>query len=63
MLSKSPAWDELFSPYEMYIKTLYEMYKEELVSSTEISEENKERLMPYQVKNVNNLIRKLEKTR
>jgi len=63
LLSKSPAWDELFSPYEMYIKTLYEMYKEELVSSTEISEENKERLMPYQVKNVNNLIRKLEKNK
>lgn len=41
----------------MYIKTLYEMYKEELVSSTEISEENKERLMPYQVKNVNNLLK------
>ncbi len=63
LLWKSPVGDELFTPYEMYIKTLYEMYKDELVSSTEISEDNKTKLMPYQIRNVHNLIRKLQKNK
>ncbi len=63
ILSHSPVGDAMFSPYEMYIKTLYELYKDELTSDVEISDHNKHTLMPHQIKNVQNLIRKLERNK
>ncbi len=62
ILEYSPVGDMLFSPYEMYIKTLYELYKEELeeVELVETSHSRHE-LMEFQKRNVQQLIRKLNK--
>ncbi|MBU4485830.1 MAG: DEAD/DEAH box helicase family protein [Candidatus Delongbacteria bacterium] len=62
LLGHSPVGDVLFSPYETYIKTLYEIYNEELVEE-DIDESIKgsHDLYDFQKKNVNALIRRLKK--
>lgn len=59
LLGLSPTGTEIFSPYELYIKTLYEMFSEELEEEGVIEEGTK--LMPYQIRNVHMLLRKLNK--
>jgi ERCC4-related helicase len=62
LLEHSPVGDILFSPFETYIKTLYEIYNEELVEE-DIDESIKgsHDLYDFQKKNVNALIRRLKK--
>ena len=62
ILETSPVGDQIFSPYEMYIKTLYELYSDELIDENlEIENNDKGILFNFQIKNVNSLVRKLEK--
>jgi len=62
LLGESPVGDTLFSPYETYIKTLYELYGEELIEE-KLDETNKGKhaLLDFQHKNVHALMRRLEK--
>ncbi len=64
LLEESPVGDILFSSYETYIKTLYELYKEELVDDIlDVSLYGTHELLDYQKKNVHALIRRLNKYR
>jgi len=62
LLEHSPVGDILFSPFETYIKTLFEIYNEELIDE-EYDESIKgiHDLYDFQKKNVNALIRRLKK--
>ncbi len=62
LLSESTVGDELFSPYQTYIKTLYELYKDEL-EDIELSEGDDAEfdLFAFQMKNVQALLRRLKK--
>jgi SNF2 family DNA or RNA helicase len=63
LLGTSPVGDELYSPYETYIKTLYELYKEEIEDDgNEINENGQGKtLFDFQLKNVHALLRRLRK--
>lgn len=61
ILEQSTHGDVFFTPYEMYIKVLYEMYNDELSSDVVVENDGKYTLMSYQVRNVHNLMKKLEK--
>jgi ERCC4-related helicase len=62
LLEYSPVGDRLFSPYEMYIKTLYELYKDELHEEELHQDLTKGyELLEFQHKNVQQLIKKLKK--
>ena len=64
ILGESPVGDVLFSPYETYIKTLYEIYKEELEEEKLIDTvKGTHELLDFQKKNVQALIRRLNKYR
>lgn len=64
ILGESPVGDVLFSPYETYIKTLYEVYKEELEEEELLSTiKGTHELLDFQKKNVQALIRRLNKYR
>ena len=57
-----------FSPYEMYIHSLYRIYGEELKDEAESyvveeGESNKPKLLKFQIQNANSLIKKLERQR
>ena len=63
ILESSPVGDILYSPYETYIKTLYELYKDEIVDD-EIANSRNEKgrsLFDFQYKNVQALLRRLKK--
>lgn len=62
LLEESPVGDVLFSPYETYIRTLYELYKEEL-EEIELGENRNSayELLAFQKRNVQHLLRKLDK--
>ncbi|MCK5581547.1 MAG: hypothetical protein KAJ18_09790 [Candidatus Omnitrophica bacterium] len=62
LLEQSPVGDVLFSPYETYIRTLYELYKEELEEEDlDDSLKGTHELLAFQVKNVHALLRRLRK--
>jgi hypothetical protein len=63
LIGTSPVGDELYSPYETYIKTLYELYMEEIEDDTEDLSENGhgKTLFDFQQKNVHALLRRLRK--
>lgn len=63
LLGTSPVGDELYSPYETYIKTLYELYKEEIEDDNEELKQNGQgkTLFDFQQKNVHALLRRLRK--
>ena len=63
IIGQSPIGNILFSPYEMYIKTLYEIYQDEIVEEIESSGnlEDGKQLFAFQNKNAQALIRKLNK--
>ena len=62
LLGTSPVGDTLFSPYETYIKTLYELYKEELEEeSLDQSIKGSHDLLDFQSKNAQALLRRLKK--
>jgi len=63
ILELSPVGDKLFSPYETYIKTLYELYKEEIIDDELAVNEsdNGRTLFDFQHKNTQALLRRLRK--
>lgn len=63
LLGTSPVGDELYSPYETYIKTLYELYGEEIEDDGGRLTENGQgkTLFDFQQKNVHALLRRLRK--
>jgi len=63
ILELSPVGDKLYSPYETYIKTLYELYKEEIVDDDVIDAktETGRTLFDFQHKNRQALLRRLKK--
>lgn len=61
LLESSPVGDIAFSPYLMYIKTLYELFGDELVPDSELSGELDDVLFEFQRRNARLLLAKLEK--
>lgn len=63
ILEESPMGNVFFSPYETYIKTLYEIYKDEIEVSDINSQDNfhGKKLFDFQYKNVQAILRKLKK--
>ncbi|WP_296632483.1 helicase-related protein [Rhodoluna sp.] len=61
ILEQSPVGDQLFSPYLMYIKALYEIYSDELVPDTEVSKNIEDVLYEFQLRNAKLLLKKLQK--
>ncbi len=63
ILESSPVGDMLYSPYETYIKTLYELYQEEIVDDPFVVVNNGQgkTLFDFQQKNVHALMRRLRK--
>jgi len=62
LLEESPVGDVLFSSYETYIRTLYELYKEELEEIEVGTNQNSQyELLAFQKRNVQHLLRKLDK--
>ncbi len=60
ILDMSPVGEVMFSQYEMYIKTLWEIYQDEIgISGEQISQGYT--LFEYQLKNANSLCKRLEK--
>lgn len=58
ILSTSPVGDKMFSPYEMYIATLYQFYKDELIEEETVNREHS--LYEFQRRNANILLKKLK---
>jgi superfamily II DNA or RNA helicase len=61
LLGDSPIGDLTFSPYDMYIKTLWELYQDEIVDDEEISGDTVEILYSFQRRNAQLLLKKLNK--
>ena len=61
IIQQSPLGNLCFSPYEMYMKTLWELYKDEVDLSNEISEKTNSSLFAFQQRNARLLIQKLQK--
>lgn len=61
LLRTSPNGDLLYSPRELYLRTLYELYKDELqTEGDEIIHPHARKLFEFQEKNVKNLVRILK---
>lgn len=61
IIAESPLGKKCFTPYEMYMKTLWEIYKEEVDVATEISDSTSSTLFAFQQRNARLLIQKLQK--
>lgn len=61
VLENSPVGDLTYSPYDMYIKTLWELYQDEIVEDQKLSKETTEILYAFQQRNAQLLIKKLNK--
>jgi superfamily II DNA or RNA helicase len=61
LLKESPLGDTTFSSYESYIKTLMELYPEELEVKEELGKETQDILFSFQNRNAGLLINKLER--
>lgn len=61
IIQESPLGVKCYSPYEMYIKTLWELYKDEVDINIEISENTSSSLFAFQQRNARLLIKKLQK--
>lgn len=61
ILESSPVGDVTFSPYLMYIKTLYELFADDLVSESELLDDLDEVLFEFQKRNARLLLAKLER--
>lgn len=63
IVQDSPLGDLFFSPYETYIKTLHELYQEELLDEEEFADKagRGKTLFDFQQKNINALTRRLKK--
>ena len=61
IVESSPFGDKTFGPYDVYIKTLMEVFPDELVPPEEIDKSIKDVLYSFQRRNAGILINKLEK--
>ena len=61
ILGDSPVGDMTYSPYEMYIKTLWEIYEDEVLEGKHLGEEITDPLYGFQKRNAELLIKKLDK--
>jgi ERCC4-related helicase len=61
LLKSSPLGDTTFSSYESYMKTLMELYPEELEVKEELGQETQDILFSFQNRNAGLLINKLER--
>lgn len=63
IVQDSPLGDLFFSPYETYIKTLHDLYQEELLDEEEFTDKagRGKTLFDFQQKNINALTRRLRK--
>ncbi len=61
LLLDSPVGDLTFSPYDMYIRTLWELYQDEIVEDEKLSSEVKDSLYDFQIRNAQLLLKKLNK--
>lgn len=61
ILENSPVGDLTFSPYHMYIKTLMELYPEELLPPEDLADEITDVLFAFQRRNAQLLINKLDR--
>ena len=63
IVQDSPLGDLFFSPYETYIKTLHDLYQEELLDEEEFADKSGrgKTLFDFQQKNINALTRRLKK--
>jgi superfamily II DNA or RNA helicase len=61
IIAESPLGKVCFTPYEMYMKTLWELYKEEVDIQTELADETRMSLFAFQQRNARLLIQKLRK--
>jgi Cdc6-like AAA superfamily ATPase len=61
IIEESPLGKATFTPYEMYMKTLWELYQEEIDTSTKISDSTSSTLFAFQQRNARLLIQKLQK--
>lgn len=62
ILGTSPVGDTLFDPYETYIKTLHDLYRDELIEEElDASQKGQHALHDFQSKNVQALLRRLKK--
>ena len=63
IVQDSPLGDLFFSPYETYIKTLHDLYQEELLDEEEFTDKagKGKTLFDFQQKNINALTRRLRK--
>ena len=61
LLEKSPVGDKTFGPYDVYIKTLMEVFPDELLPPKELTDDLQDVLYAFQNRNAGILINKLEK--
>ncbi|MDR3302028.1 MAG: phospholipase D-like domain-containing protein, partial [Spirochaetaceae bacterium] len=61
MLESSPVGDLTFGPYDVYIKTLMEVFPDELIPKPELGDDTKDVLYSFQNRNAGILINKLER--
>jgi len=61
LLNNSNHGQHIFSPYEMYIHSLYQIYKDELVSDIKVHEDSENVLHAFQIRNAELLLKKLSK--
>lgn len=63
IVQNSPLGDLFFSPYETYIKTLHDLYQEELLDENEVANKpgKGKTMFDFQQKNINALTRRLRK--
>jgi ERCC4-related helicase len=61
LVDSSKVGEHIFSPYEMYIHSLYQVYKDELSTEIKVTEDSKNLLHAFQVRNAELLLKKLKK--
>ncbi|MBT7237608.1 DEAD/DEAH box helicase family protein, partial [Candidatus Woesearchaeota archaeon] len=61
LLDASNHGEHIFTPYEMYIHSLYKIYKDELSSSVNVSEDSEKILYDFQLRNAELLLKKLDR--
>jgi len=61
LLGNSPVGDLTYSPYDMYIKTLWELYQDEIVEDEHLADETTDILFAFQRRNAQLILKKLNK--
>lgn len=61
ILENSPVGDMMYGPYEVYIKTLMEVFPDELLPPQEMSADTRDVLFAFQDRNAGILLNKLQK--